>query len=248
MTGADDNEGLRERKKRLTRQLIAATAMRLFTEHGFDAVTVTQIAEAAGVAEKTVYNYFPRKTDLFFDEAGDILAELLFTVKNRKPGRSALDAVQAFVSGRAEWAADRRPARPSRRFRNLIADSPALQAGMRDMFARYETALSGLLTAETGAPLARPSRSSPRSRWSPWSGPRSKLAPPASSLPGALQPAPCACFETGSGATPSPERRVRLPQRARTPARSPLRPPSSSQPESPLFLATYRARMSSMAT
>ncbi len=152
MTGADDNEGLRERKKRLTRQLIAATAMRLFTEHGFDAVTVTQIAEAAGVAEKTVYNYFPRKTDLFFDEAGDILAELLFTVKNRKPGRSALDAVQAFVSGRAEWAADRRPARPSRRFRNIIADSPALQAGMRDMFARYETALSGLLTAETGVP------------------------------------------------------------------------------------------------
>ncbi|SRR6266568_2127374 len=152
MAGADDNEGLRERKKRLTRQLIAATAMRLFTEHGFDAVTVTQIAEAAGVAEKTVYNYFPRKTDLFFDEAGDILAELLFTVKNRKPGRSALDAVQAFVSGRAEWAADRRPARPSRRFRNLIADSPALQAGMRDMFARYETALSGLLTAETGVP------------------------------------------------------------------------------------------------
>jgi AcrR family transcriptional regulator len=152
MTSADDDESLRERKKRLTRHLIAGTAMRLFAEHGFDAVTVTQIAAAAGVAEKTVYNYFPRKTGLFFDEAGDILAELLFAVRNREPGQSALDAVQVFVSGRAEWAAGRRPARPSRRFRAVIAGSPALQAGMRDMFAGYESALAELLAAETGVP------------------------------------------------------------------------------------------------
>lgn len=125
--------------------------MRLFAEHGFDAVTVPEIAEAADVAEKTVYNYFPHKAALFFDEGDQVLAELLFTLRNRPAGQSALDAVQTFVAGRAEWAADRRPARPTRQSRRLIAESPALQAARRQMFVRYETAVAGLLAAETGA-------------------------------------------------------------------------------------------------
>jgi AcrR family transcriptional regulator len=148
---AEPEEGRRERRKRLTREAISAAAMRLFAERGFDAVTVTEIAEAADVSEKTVYNYFPRKAGLFFDEGDELLAELMFTLRNRAAGQSALDAVQTFVAGRAEWAAGRRPARPTPQFRRLITESPALQAARRQMFARYETALTGLLAADTGA-------------------------------------------------------------------------------------------------
>ncbi len=54
-------EGLRERKRRETRARIAGSAMPLFMRRGFDAVSVAEIAAAAGVAEKTVYNYFPVK-------------------------------------------------------------------------------------------------------------------------------------------------------------------------------------------
>lgn len=53
----DGEEGLRERNRRQTRELIATAAMRLFAECGFDNVTVPEIAEAAGVAAKTVYNF-----------------------------------------------------------------------------------------------------------------------------------------------------------------------------------------------
>jgi AcrR family transcriptional regulator len=57
--------GLRETKKLKTRQEIAGTAMGLFARRGFDHVTVAEVAEAAGVSEKTVFNYFPTKEDLF---------------------------------------------------------------------------------------------------------------------------------------------------------------------------------------
>ena len=59
-------EGLRERKKRETRETIARTAMDLFVERGYDAVTVADVARAADVSEKTVFNYFPAKEDLVF--------------------------------------------------------------------------------------------------------------------------------------------------------------------------------------
>jgi len=61
---AATTEGLRERKKRQTREAIAQAAMALFVEHGFDAVTVADVARAADVSEKTVFNYFPAKEDL----------------------------------------------------------------------------------------------------------------------------------------------------------------------------------------
>ena len=58
--------GLRERKKRQTRQLLADTARRLFSERGFEQVSVAEIARAADVSAATVFNYFPTKEDLVF--------------------------------------------------------------------------------------------------------------------------------------------------------------------------------------
>ena len=74
-----DQQGLRERKKRATHQAISNVATGLFLERGFDEVTVAEIAEAANVAKMTVFNYFPRKEDLFFDreEEGRVLLRVL---------------------------------------------------------------------------------------------------------------------------------------------------------------------------
>jgi AcrR family transcriptional regulator len=62
--------GRRERKKQQTRQLISDVATGLFMERGFDHVTVAEVAKAADVAVQTVFNHFPTKEDLLFDQDG----------------------------------------------------------------------------------------------------------------------------------------------------------------------------------
>ncbi|WP_374354981.1 TetR/AcrR family transcriptional regulator [Chitinimonas sp.] len=56
--------GRRERKRQLTAELLANTAFALFEAHGFDNVSMEQIAEAADVAKGTLYKHFPVKEAL----------------------------------------------------------------------------------------------------------------------------------------------------------------------------------------
>jgi AcrR family transcriptional regulator len=85
------NEGLRARKKRAARQAIAATARRLFAERGFDNVTVAEVAAAADVSEKTVFNHFPTKADLAFAGREEGIAQFVAAIAGRPAGRSVLD-------------------------------------------------------------------------------------------------------------------------------------------------------------
>lgn len=87
------DDGLRERKKRRTRQQISDVATLLFATRGFDQVTVAEIADTVGVAEKTVFNYFPTKESLVFDRADESLERLLRALRARGPGESPTKAV-----------------------------------------------------------------------------------------------------------------------------------------------------------
>ncbi|HEY5198476.1 MAG TPA: TetR family transcriptional regulator [Solirubrobacteraceae bacterium] len=94
-------EGLRERKKRQTREAIAAAAMSLFEVRGFDDVTIAEIARAADVSEKTISNYFPAKEDLVFGRRGERRDALVEAIRERAPGESIVgpfrDATTAFL-------------------------------------------------------------------------------------------------------------------------------------------------------
>lgn len=79
-------EGLRERKKRQTRQYISDVATGLFLERGFEAVTVAEVADAANVSVNTVYNYFPAKEDLFLDRSKGVIDRLSRWVRGRRDG------------------------------------------------------------------------------------------------------------------------------------------------------------------
>ncbi len=86
-------EGLRERKKRQTRQYISDVATGLFLERGFDAVTVAEIAEAANVSVNTVYNYFPAKETSSSTARRAWPTQLARWVRGRDAGESAARAV-----------------------------------------------------------------------------------------------------------------------------------------------------------
>ncbi|MDQ1422280.1 MAG: hypothetical protein QOJ52_4242 [Acidimicrobiaceae bacterium] len=67
---------LREVKKQRTRDAIVAAATSLFDEHGYDAVTVAAVAEAAEVGQRTLYRHFADKEDFLFaadDELHDAM-------------------------------------------------------------------------------------------------------------------------------------------------------------------------------
>ncbi|MEU3958230.1 TetR family transcriptional regulator [Streptomyces buecherae] len=142
--------GLREAKKRETRQAISDHATRLFIERGFERTTIAEIADAARVAKKTVTNYFPRKEDLALDHQDAFVASLARRVADREPGESALAALRrAFLSEVAAQDPIAGFAGPA--FTRMIAESPALTACLRGLHDQREEALAGALAEATGA-------------------------------------------------------------------------------------------------
>lgn len=146
--------GLRERKKEQTRRAIGEAAGRLFAERGFDAVTVAEVARAVDVSEKTVFNYFPSKEDLFYDRMEVFETALIEAVRTRRPEDSVLSAFRGFVLDRSKGLADEERAEVIARAARLIAGSPALMAREREIVSRSTRALADLIAEEGGAGTA----------------------------------------------------------------------------------------------
>jgi AcrR family transcriptional regulator len=144
--------GLRERKRQRTRQLLADTAWRLFTERGFDQVPIAEIARAAEVSEATVFNYFPTKEDLVFHRMEAFEEELLSAIRDRDPGESIVEAFGRFVLKPRGFLASEDPdaGERLRAVARVMTSSPALQARQRQILERYTSTLAALIAQEEG--------------------------------------------------------------------------------------------------
>ena len=151
------SSGLRERKKEQTRQEISDTATALFAGHGFEQVTIAQVAEAAGVSKMTVTNYFPRKEDLVYDRAGHIIGGLAQAVRDRRPGESLLDAARRDYAG-AVARRDVTLGVAGQRFAAMVAGSPVLTSRFREILDLREAALASQIEEEglEGIPAGDP--------------------------------------------------------------------------------------------
>ncbi|MGH8877281.1 MAG: TetR/AcrR family transcriptional regulator [Stackebrandtia sp.] len=86
--------GLRERKKDATRIRLTKTALDMFEERGFDAVSVAEIAEAAEVSKKTVFNYFEVKEDLILGAGKHHIGETARVIHDRPIGQTPHGAIR----------------------------------------------------------------------------------------------------------------------------------------------------------
>ncbi|MFD6937037.1 TetR/AcrR family transcriptional regulator [Streptomyces goshikiensis] len=152
---APAERGLRDRKKRETRDRLAHVATLLFIERGFEQVTIAEIAEAAHVSKMTVSNYFPLKEDLVFDAGQSVLDSLARTVRERTPGESALHALRrAYLATLGEQHPLNGRCTPG--FARLVHDSPRLRARERELDEQREAALAAALTEATRAAAEDP--------------------------------------------------------------------------------------------
>jgi AcrR family transcriptional regulator len=142
---------LRERHKQQTRQLIFEAASDLFVEHGFDAVTVAEVARAADVSEMTVFNHYPTKEDLFFSKMQFFEEKLLAGVRERPESVTALDAFRHLVIEGCSRLAAEENAEMIAKAAGLIAGSPALQVREREIVTRYTQLLAEQVAGETEA-------------------------------------------------------------------------------------------------
>ena len=150
-TGAPEGEGLRERKKRLMRQQLSDTATQMFMERGFNAVRVAEVAEACGVSEKTVFNYFPTKESLILDRLEATMASLRTSLA--EPGVSPVEAALRILADElgamTSWLARQddlvQASATIRRFGTLIQATPSLRAHQSDMMDQFVAVAAGIL-------------------------------------------------------------------------------------------------------
>lgn len=141
---ATTSSPIRLQTRAVVRSLLAQTAIQLFTQKGFDETTVSEVAAAAGVSRRTLFNYFPTKEDLALSglsEQGEVIAARLAV-------RPADEDVWVSLA-RAFEVLDEIEASPENRLEivSMLFGNDSLRAGHAEKQARWTELLAPLIEA-----------------------------------------------------------------------------------------------------
>jgi len=140
--------GLRERKKEQTRQAIADAAFELFAERGFAATTLADIADAAGIAPRTFFGYFPSKEAVVFYDFDQRIDEIATRLRERAPGEDTFVALRAWIADGIEAG---NVGDDSEVLRNcLVRENEALAAHERHLMGRLEALIAETVADDLG--------------------------------------------------------------------------------------------------
>lgn len=148
-------------------------ALELFTEHGYDNVTTEQIAQAAGVTQRTFFRHFPKKSDVLGAEA-ERATNVFFTMLDAQPPSKTL--IDALVDTIREHASSDQPASQALAFSRLVRNNPGLEAFLGVYQREFEKRLAGWiagrldrdptdLDVEVAAAMLASARRSVMMRW-----------------------------------------------------------------------------------
>ena len=138
--------GHRERKKQQTRDAIARAGLELFVRHGYEATTLAEIAEAAGVSTRTIFAYFPSKEDILFCDFEALRDRLAETLAERPDGKDALGTLRDFVvtvSGSKTELDDK--------LESIVATDETLQSHKRARFSQLRELLAAAIAVDLDA-------------------------------------------------------------------------------------------------
>lgn len=138
------------RRPATTRDQIAAVAMELFTEHGFDEVSVDDVAEAAGIARRTLFRYYSSKNAIVWGDFDSHL-EMMRNLLNDTSESIAIDSAlrQALLTFNEFPAGER--ARHRTRMR-MILEIPTLQAYSMLMYTGWREVIAEFVASRMGRP------------------------------------------------------------------------------------------------
>ena len=141
-------DSLTDRKRRRARAAIRQAALDLFSERGFDAVSVTDIAERAEVGRTTFFRYFGDKQEVLFSDPDEAAAKVTpeppaAAVPIRSSMTAALAAARQLVVGYI--AAITADAEAYQRHQKLVSSHPELYARSLVKQRRYADELTSRL-------------------------------------------------------------------------------------------------------
>lgn len=151
-TGLEPREGLRERKRRQTRQRIAEVGLRLFLEKGFEETTLDAIAQEADIARRTFFHYFDSKEAILtsLQEAAEegMRTVILQAGPERAPFEVVCEAMLGMIAGFGTEEA--------RAIDRLLRSTEALRARKQANYETQERMLFATLSEKWPAPELNP--------------------------------------------------------------------------------------------
>jgi AcrR family transcriptional regulator len=144
-------QGLRERKKRRTREQIVQAAMHLFAERGYHGTTVADIAAEAEIATRTFFAYFPSKEAVVFHRVDDDVDSLAATLRTRRPGEYAMDALRRWIEEQFDlWSGEAGDEMALRK--RLCREEAGLAQMDRAVMGRFEELLREAVAVDLDEP------------------------------------------------------------------------------------------------
>ena len=133
---------IREQTRAVVRSLLAQTALELFAAKGYDGTTVEEVAAAAGVSRRTLFNYFRNKEDLALSglsEQGELISA-------RLAERAADEDVWASLRAAFQVLEEIEGTRErSLEFVTLLFGNDSLRAGHAEKQARWQDLMAPLI-------------------------------------------------------------------------------------------------------
>lgn len=154
--------GLRERKKRRTRDALLRAALDLFTTQGYEETTVDEIADAVEVSQRTFFRYFAGKESVVFAVQEMVESRFILELRRRPAAEAPFEAMRRAVlcawNSIGEAIEAIIPVELHMRTYRMIESTPSLLAAHMRRGVAMEEQLAGLIAEREGLDVARDPR------------------------------------------------------------------------------------------